>query len=387
MEQETEKKEEVVSQAAPVVEAEVKTEKIEETKVADKKEGKKWECKLGKLCKQNKTTVAIVILVIVVAASFGFVKYAQYLKKNDIGVTGVKVKVEQFIKDNAPQQGAGITVKSVVKEAGLYKVTIDANKQEIITYITTDGSKFFTQPPTDLNAAKTDAQANNVQTTPDKVVADQKQDMPEVKLFVMSYCPFGTQIEKGILPVLSALGSKIKFNLEFVNYSMHNSKAQNDRKELDENLRQYCIQKNQPTKLNAYLGCFLKKGQGTEAACITSTGVNAAQVASCMTQSDTQFNVTKDFNDESSYQGQFPKFEVNQEDNVKYGVQGSPTLVVNGTTLSPGRDSESLLKAICSGFKTAPKECAQALSTTAPSTGFGDGTAAAGAAPASCATN
>jgi len=49
----------------------------------------------------------------------------------------------------------------------------------------------------------------------------------------MSYCPYGTQIEKGILPVINALGNKIKFSLKFVDYAMHG------KKEIDENSRQY----------------------------------------------------------------------------------------------------------------------------------------------------
>jgi hypothetical protein len=202
---------------------------------------------------------------------------------------------------------------------------------------------------------------------------------------VMSYCPFGTQIEKGILPVVAALGNKIKFTLEFVDYSMHNDKATNDMKELNENMRQYCIQKNQPDKLSAYLTCFLKKGQGTESDCMTSAGVNATQVESCMSQTDTQFDVTKDFNDQSTWSnGQFPPFNVNKDDNTKYGVQGSPTLVINDTVdQAAGRDSASLLKSICGAFNTAPDACNQQLSSTAPSPGFGEGTASGGS-NASC---
>jgi len=208
-----------------------------------------------------------------------------------------------------------------------------------------------------------------------------KTDKPVVELFVMSYCPYGTQIEKGILPVLTALGTKINYTLKFVNYAMH------DKKELDENLRQYCIQKNQPAKLSAYLTCFLKVGQGTEDSCMQTAGVAAATVKTCMTQADTQFDVTKNYEDKSTYQGSYPPFNVNKADNEKYGVKGSPTLVINGVeAASAGRDATSLLKTICSGFKTEPKECSTTLSSAAPAPGFGEGTApaAASASGAAC---
>ncbi len=373
MEQETEKKEEVVSQAAPAVEAEVQTEK-EQEEVAPKKEGKKWECKLGKICKENKNlTIAIVVLVVLVAASFGFVKYSQYLKKSDIGADGVKGKVEQFIKDNAPQGGAGITIKSVTKEAGLYKVNIDANKQEIVTYVTADGSKFFAQPPVDLNA-QANAKANNTPTVAEKSEAEQKTDVPVVDLFVMSYCPYGLQMERGTLPAVEALGNKIKFNLKFVSYTLHGPK------EVVENVNQYCVGKLQPTKLDNYLKCFWKDSTGKSDACMKTVGINAAAIATCVADTNKQFSPTE------------KAFDINKEENVKFGVQGSPTLVVNGTTISSPRDSASVLKAICSGFKTAPKECSAKLAATSPVAGFDDQAAASasagGSAPAaSCATN
>ena len=54
----------------------------------------------------------------------------------------------------------------------------------------------------------------------------------------------------------------------------------------------------------------------------------------------------------------------------KYGVTGSPTLIINGVDYSGARTSEAYKQAICSAFKTAPAECNQSLSTT--------GTAASG---------
>jgi len=49
-------------------------------------------------------------------------------------------------------------------------------------------------------------------------------------------------------------------------------------------------------------------------------------------------------------------------------------LVINGQKIQPaGRDAQSLLNAICSGFKNPPKECQEKLSTKQPSAGFGSG--------------
>jgi hypothetical protein len=153
-------------------------------------------------------------------------------------------------------------------------------------------------------------------------------------------------------------------------------------KELSENLLQYCIQKEQPEKLAAYLKCFLENSQS--ASCLDSTGVNKAKANSCVAKTDKQFKVTANYTNKVGYQGSFPGFDVNKTDNDKYNVGGSPTLIINGQDIQSGRDSASLLATICSAFNNPPKECSTTLSSAAPSAGFGSGTATNGAAAAGC---
>jgi hypothetical protein len=288
-----------------------------------------------------------------------------------------KAKMVKFINEELLQGKQQVDIQEFVPEGDLYRAKIKVGEQELVVYITADGKKFFPQV---IDVDELAAQGQNQPET-DKAKTPEnipQQAIPEVKLFVMSYCPFGTQIEKGMLPVLKTLDDKIKFKLEFVDYAMH------DKKEIDENLRQYCIQKNEPAKLAGYLECFLKKGEGTEADCMSTAGVSASKVAECVTATDKEFSVTQKFNDKSAWRsGQFPPFDVNGEENTQYGVQGSPTLVVNGVTAESGRDSKSLLETICQGFSEKPEECNAQLSSTSPSAGFGEG-AAASSDSASC---
>ncbi|EKE25626.1 MAG: hypothetical protein ACD_5C00094G0005 [uncultured bacterium] len=367
-------------------------EKVEETKVEESieehSEKKQKKCLLGlcgkscskDACKKGGVFIAAAILVVLMAISFG---YKQYRQKVNIGPEAIKAKVEKFVKDQVPETSK-IEIKEAVTEGQLYKVTVSVDKQEIPVYVTRDGKKLAqAQAVIDLDGAKTNDSASQAQT-PEKTEAEQKSDQPTVDLFVMSFCPYGTQIEKGMLPVVETLGNKIKFNLKFVDYAMHGQT------EIDENLRQYCIQKTQQLKLDNYLKCFLKKGEGTSDACMKTAGVNVAQIKGCMTEADKQFAINETAKDKSKWDNnQFPPFNVDKEDNDKFGVQGSPTLVVNGTTISSGRDSASLLKAVCSGFTNQPKECSKQLSSTAPAPGFGEGAASttgAAAAGAACAT-
>jgi hypothetical protein len=159
-------------------------------------------------------------------------------------------------------------------------------------------------------------------------------------------------------------------------------------KELKEQLNQYCIQKEQPTKLLSYLECFLKDGDSGADSCISKSEIDKGKLESCVAKTDKEYKVLENFNNKIGFKGSYPGFEIFKSDNEKYGVQGSPTLVINGVQSQSGRDSKSLLKSICSAFTNAPKECSTELSSDTPAPGFGGGTAPAGgsAAPA-CATN
>ena len=205
-----------------------------------------------------------------------------------------------------------------------------------------------------------------------------KSDKPNVELFIMSHCPYGTQIEKGILPVVSVLKDDIDFDLNFVYYAMHGEV------EVKEQLSQYCIQRDQKELLQTYLLCFLEAGDG--AGCLAKTGVDMKQLASCEAEVDEEYDVMANLADQASWlSGRYPLFNTDKADNEKYGVGGSPTLVINGQTVSSARDSASLLKAVCDRFNTKPAACNTEFSSAAPGPGFGFDTAgAANNAAAGC---
>ncbi|MBN2251234.1 MAG: FKBP-type peptidyl-prolyl cis-trans isomerase [Candidatus Altiarchaeota archaeon] len=192
-----------------------------------------------------------------------------------------------------------------------------------------------------------------------------KLDKPKVELFVMSHCPYGTQIEKGIVPVLDILGDKVDFAVKFCTYAMHG------KTELDEELAQHCIQTEFNDKYPAYLKCFLADGDGE--ACVKTVGIDESKLDACIAATDEEYKVTEQYNDKSTWlSGYYPVFDVYKDDNEKYDIQGSPGFVVNGVVVErAGRDPQSLLDAICIGFAEEPAECGEALSSETPSAGFG----------------
>lgn len=368
------------------MEDEVKKDEAKETEMKTEQPENKWSCCTTTGCTldaKKKYIIGAVILLAIIAFAV-YSKNGNSFKNmfsKNITKEEAKAKFEDFVKKNVPE-GTEFEVMDAVEENGLYKIPISVSGQpEIDSYMTKDGSKLFPQA---IDLVEADAAAKeSASAAPAGAKEIPKSDKPVVKLFVMSYCPYGTQIEKGILPVIKTLGSKIDYTLEFVNYAMHGDK------EIAENLVQYCIQKNEPAKLSNYLTCFLKKGEGTTDACMQTALVNVTKVKSCVAETDAKFNVTKDAADKTKWNnGTYPPFNVNADDNTKYGVQGSPTLVINDVeAAAAGRDSASLLKTICGAFNTPPAECSATLSSAAPAPGFGEGTAAAGGADpnASCA--
>ncbi len=194
-----------------------------------------------------------------------------------------------------------------------------------------------------------------------KLVEIKKFDKPDVEVFVMAYCPYGTQIEKGIIPVHELLKDKANISIRFVQYTMHG------KNEVNENTRQYCIQKEQQDKYWGYLACFLEKGDSAN--CLNKTNIDKNKLQSCINEADKEFSISSDL----ASGAQYPRYRVNEGIAMKYGVQGSPTFVINGAQVNANRDSESLKNAICNAFpqKKRPAECNQTLSSTPPSPGFG----------------
>jgi hypothetical protein len=287
----------------------------------------------------------------------------------------IRTEMKTFIDENLLQQGMTSTIESVEDIGGMYKVIVNVQGQNITSYASKDGKIFF---PSGYNIAEVKAAAatqgnQNAQPAAANVP---KTDKPVVEMFVMSYCPYGTQIEKGMLPVVDLLGSKADIQVKFVDYAMHGQK------EVDENILQYCVQQTYKDQYYKYLQCFLNDSNA--ARCVKELGFDQAKLDSCISATDTKFNISKDYADKSTWRGSFPSFSINEAENQKYGVQGSPTLVVNGVVVNSARDSESLKGVICNAFTDKPAECDTALSTAGPSAGFGFGTSGTDAAAAGC---
>ena len=284
-------------------------------------------------------------------------------------------KTVGFINENLLQGQATAKLDGVEDAGNMYLLKLDIGGQKTDAYVSKDGKLLFPQA-IDLTKKPQAQQAPDEQTAPADI---QKSDKPKVELFVMSHCPYGTQIEKGIIPVVKEIGGNIDFEVKFVNYAMHPSQG-----EVQEQLNQYCVQKEYNGKYLAYLGKFLEAGNGKDA--LAAAGLAEADIKGCVEETDRKFNVTKNLEDKSSWaSGRFPRFMIYDAENKKYGVQGSPSLVINGQQVQSGRDAQSLLKTICGAFTSKPEGCSTDMSSFGtPAPGFGFGTQGGSATAAGC---
>ena len=170
---------------------------------------------------------------------------------------------------------------------------------------------------------------------------------------------------KGMLPVARLLEDKADITFKYVYYAMHPTQG-----EVEEQLNQWCMQTEQEEKFYDYLTCFLEDGDAER--CYAEVEVDTIALSECYERVDQEFEVIANLEDQSLWlNGRFPLININKEDNEKYGVAGSPTLIINGVKAQTGRDSVSLLNAICGAFNDAPEECNTELEAVQPGPGFG----------------
>jgi glutaredoxin len=244
--------------------------------------------------------------------------------------------------------GTGASLIDVTEESGLYKIHILIGQDKYETFVSKDGKLLFKPGYYDyMDESSTDSGGSTTTEIP-------KSDRPDVKIFVMSYCPYGLQAERMMLPVYDLLKAKIDIGIYFVDYAMH------DNKELDENLRQYCIEAGNQSEYFDYLRCFIQSGNSSS--CLTEAGINLENLASCISATAATYNVST---------ANYPAFDVQKDLNELYGVTGSPTFVINGKVINiptSARTPESFKQIVCSAFNTSPEECSQTLSTELQST-------------------
>lgn len=192
-----------------------------------------------------------------------------------------------------------------------------------------------------------------------------QQEVPKIELFVMSHCPYGVQMEKTILPVKTLLGDKIDFKIKYVNYVMYGVT------EIKEQMRQYCMQEQQPDQFIEYMNCFVDNGNAQY--CLSLVEANLSEMNVCFQDLEERYHLITDVSNKGTYRfDMYPDFEIYDEEVTNYGIEGSPALVVNGKVVTVERSPQAVLDLICNSFVSKPTECDIQISSEITSSGFGE---------------
>ncbi len=283
-------------------------------------------------------------------------------------------------------------VSDVTDMGNFYNVMLTANGRELEVSITKDG-KYIGK----LNSIKeimSQISANSQQQTK---FSPEKRDVPDVKLFVMPFCPFGRPAENSLIEVHKLLGNKTHMEIHYIisaqtedqmraqfeqykkMYNLSdeqinryiNQTEQNSLKiesngttyfinslhgvdEAKEAIRELCMWKYYPDKTWDYIWDMNHNCTSDLGNCENNKWKEIAQSLGMDTT-----KIEKCYNDEGL------QLVINESKiDEKFQVSASPTLIVNGDVYQgTDRSANGYKNAICLGFINEPSECSTNLSS------------------------
>jgi len=266
-------------------------------------------------------------------------------------------KVLGYINANIVSPGTNASFLSVSDYQGIYRIRTEYQSQEIDTFATKDCSMLFTSG---INMSA----SGNTLTQDTKLV---QTGRPVVELYVMAFCPYGTQAETDLNPVADLLGNTTDIRIRYIvttdNVSGTVHSFHGD-PEAREDLRQTCIQHYYPSLFQAYLAdfndqCYPRWENSTFlAGCSNATGIrlgfNMTGIQACAAGKEGLALLADD---------------ENRADQI--GAYSSPTMIINGIQYTGSRSPEAYKEAICNSYSSAPPACNTTLpdrETAGPST-------------------
>jgi len=273
--------------------------------------------------------------------------------KDSLTAEQIEEKIMSYIREEILGEGGpevSLTAPTTFQN-GVYKLNFKIQDSEFASYATKDGSLLFPEAVEIMTLEqKKDASCKSVSKTQDS----------KLEAFIVSYCPYGTQMQRIINEVVKNI-PELESNIK-VRYigqvqdgkvtSMHGEQ------EAQENLTQICLREEQSDKYFPYVACFLKEGESES--CLTEVEIDKDQLESCKQEESRGIAYAQE------------DFDLNGT----YQVSGSPTLVLNGEVISEfdfgGRTAESIKSLLCCGFEDPFQFCENILTTEEATPGFSE---------------
>jgi len=310
--------------------------------------------------KKNIISVSLVIIIIIMAITITLVVEGKYSES----VTPPQIcgdKALQYINKYLVKPNTSASLITVNEDKGMYRVITSYQSQNIVAYTTEDCTLLF---PEMYNMS---SPLTTLTPTPTPKMQYSRTEVPVVDLYVMAFCPYGTQAEAVMAPVKSLIGNKTNIRVKFITRVSGNTVASisslHGLEEAKEDLRQAYIQANYPSVFWDYLAEFNSQ--------CYPVWQNQTALDSCRAKimADVGIDAMKI---EAASQGSegIALLKADATDAAQKKISASPTLIINGVTYTGARNSEAYRQAICNSFLNPPQECNVTLqSATAQATG------------------
>ncbi|MCK4968380.1 MAG: hypothetical protein KAS12_04960 [Candidatus Aenigmarchaeota archaeon] len=308
---------------------------------------------------QRSLVIVILMMVLIASLILGISGKLYFVSKSK--VQQITNQAIDFIKSQILQPGTEINLvdQKFNKQLGTYEFKMKLGEEEFISYISRNGQFLF---PQGISMEQVEVPVSV------PVVEIPKQEKADVELFVMSFCSFGNQAELLMYDVQELLNKVANITPRYVIYGNYEGGSADyclaDGKycsmhginELNQNVRELCLWEKHPDQYWEFIKqideqCTLSNIEQCWLTEANKMKIDTVEISTC------QINEAVELLEEQVLL------------NNKYGVQGSPDLVINGVHYQGERTAEGYKQAICSGFNQPPVECQQTLSDTNASVG------------------
>jgi glutaredoxin len=295
-------------------------------------------------------TIAVIIGIVALLVIFLFLSIYQPGTGAVVPPAICGEKVISYINSNVVEPGTTVSLISINETKGLYALKSQYQSQAITIYATKDCTLLFTNT-IDMNTTPSGTAQSR---TP------QKTARPVVDLYVMAFCPYGTQAETVMRPVVDLLGTTADIRVRYITTisgpTSDNVTSLHGPMEAKEDLRQLCIMKSTPEKYWDYLEAFNDQ--------CYSIWQNTSALDSCRKNVTTRLGIDLSKTESCAFRTDgLALLKADETDATKFGVSGSPTLIINGIEYAGSRTPEAYKLAICNSYDTAPAVCNTTLST------------------------
>jgi glutaredoxin len=181
---------------------------------------------------------------------------------------------------------------------------------------------------------------------------------PQIDFFVMSFCPYGNQVEEILEQVFYNLGDAVEFNPHYVLYSNYNGGGPDfcfdDESqycsmhgiiEVNQNIRELCV--------NEHLGV----GAWFDFASAINANCNVQNADACWEAVADDLGIDKSIVTNCFENEALDLLEKELRLNRILNVRGSPTIFIEGERFEVERSVPGFTEALCGAFENQPDEC------------------------------